>query len=172
MRLITIALAVAAVTAFGAFAAGCGSDDETSSTAAEVTSDEASGEADEATEESATSTPPAGGGETVKIEMGEFYYKPDQVPLKAGTVTIDAPNVGTAPHELVVAKTDDPPAKLPTSSDGSVDEAALDVSGEVEEVASGASGSVTLDFAPGKYVMFCNLPGHYASGMYGGLTVK
>jgi uncharacterized cupredoxin-like copper-binding protein len=172
LRPITIGLAVAGLISFGAFAVGCGSDDETSSTVA-AESDQASGESDEATEEgSATTTTPAAGGETVTIEMGEFYYKPDAVETKAGTVTIDAPNAGSAPHELVLAKTDDDPAKLPTSSDGSVDEEALDVPGEISEVAGGADGTVTLDLDAGNYVMFCNLPGHYASGMYGSLTVK
>jgi uncharacterized cupredoxin-like copper-binding protein len=104
--------------------------------------------------------------------MGEFYYKPDAVTAKAGAVTIDAPNVGNAPHELVLAKTDDDPAELPTVSGGGVDEESLDVPGEVEEVEPGADGTVTLDLEAGKYVMFCNLPGHYEGGMYGSLTVK
>ncbi|HEY8001501.1 MAG TPA: plastocyanin/azurin family copper-binding protein [Solirubrobacterales bacterium] len=172
LRPIAVGLAVAGLTSFGAFATGCGSDDETSSTAA-AASDEASGESNEATEEgSATTSAPAAGGETLTIEMGEFYYKPDAVEAKAGTVTIDAPNAGSAPHELVLAKTGDDPARLPTGSDGSVDEEALDVPGEISEVAGGADGTVTLDLDAGKYVIFCNLPGHYSSGMYGSLTVK
>ena len=72
----------------------------------------------------------------------------------------------------MLAKTDDAPDQLPTSSDGSVDEAGLDVPGEVEEVEGGAEGTVSLDLQPGNYVMFCNLPGHYSGGMYGSLTVK
>jgi uncharacterized cupredoxin-like copper-binding protein len=151
LRPIAVGLAVAGVISFGAVATGCGSDDETSSTAA--------------ADSGAATTTPAAGGETLTIEMGEFYYKP-------GTVTIDAPNAGSAPHELVLAKTNDDPAQLPTGSDGSVDEEALDVPGEISEVAGGADGTVTLDLDAGKYVIFCNLPGHYSSGMYGSLTVK
>lgn len=164
-RLIVTGLGVVAVMSFGAFAAGCGSDDETSSTTAAAESDEAAGD------ESGATTTAAAGGETVKIEMGEFFYKPDAVTVNAGAVTIDAPNVGAAPHELVVAKTDLDPAKLPTTSDGSVDEEALDVPGEVAEVEAGATGTATVDLEAGKYVMFCNLPGHYEGGMYGSVTV-
>jgi uncharacterized cupredoxin-like copper-binding protein len=42
----------------------------------------------------------------------------------------------------------------------------------VEEVEAGADGTVTLDLEAGSYAMFCNLPGHYKTGMYGSITVK
>ncbi len=173
-RLTAIGLSVFALAAFGVIALGCGSDNETSTAAptAESGEGEADAESGEAADEGSAATTPAAGGETVKVEMGEFYYKPDAVTANAGAVTIDAPNVGNAPHELVLAKTDLDPAKLPIGSDGGVDEAALDVPGEVEEVEGGAEGTATLDLAPGKYVMFCNLPGHYKSGMYGSFVVR
>lgn len=175
-RLIVIGLSVLAMIALGAFAAGCGGDDETSDTATTESGEASSSEeaeSEEAAEEtSAQTTTPAGGGETLEIDMGEFFYKPDSVSAKAGAVTINAANVGDEPHELVLAKTDDAPADLPTSSDGTVDEAGLDVPGEIESIDGGVDGTVTLDLAPGKYVMFCNLPGHYTSGMYGSLTAK
>jgi uncharacterized cupredoxin-like copper-binding protein len=140
--------------ALAAVAAGCGSGDDTSSTAAAAT------------------TATTAGGQTVTIEMGEFFYKPADAQAPAGSVTIDASNTGNAPHELVLAKTDADPADLPTASDGSVDEEKLDSPGEIPEVEAGADGSATLDLKPGNYVMFCNLPGHYKSGMYGTFTVK
>ena len=162
MNLRNSALTLTAAGALGlsAFAMGCGGSDSTSSTAAD------------SDEDATTTTSVAASGPAVKVDMGEFFYKPEALTAKAGGVEIDAANIGKTVHELVVAKTDDAPDKLPTASDGSVDEESLDVPGEIADVAPNSSGTATLDLQPGKYVIFCNLPGHYASGMYGSLTVK
>lgn len=180
LRTTLLTIGAAGVLGFGALAAGCGSDDEagsTGSTTAAADEDAATtttaADDDEATAEGGDETTSvAASGPALKVDMGEFFYKPDALSATAGGVEIDATNIGGAPHELVVAKTNDAPDKLPTAADGSVDESALDVPGEVEEVEPGASGTAVLDLQPGKYVMFCNLPGHYAGGMYGSLTVK
>ena len=38
-------------------------------------------------------------------------------------------------------------------------------------IAPGAAGWVTLHLDPGRYELICNLPGHYAAGMYAELDV-
>jgi uncharacterized cupredoxin-like copper-binding protein len=57
-----------------------------------------------------------------------------------------------------------------------VDEAKLEAegadAGEIADVAPGDTKKGTFKLTAGKYVMFCNLPGHYTQGMYGTLTVK
>jgi uncharacterized cupredoxin-like copper-binding protein len=57
-----------------------------------------------------------------------------------------------------------------------VDEAKLEAkgeaAGEIADVAPGATKQGNFKLTAGKYVMFCNLPGHYAQGMYGSLTVN
>jgi uncharacterized cupredoxin-like copper-binding protein len=142
----------------GVFAAGCGGGDNTTTTAAQTTGGAA----------------PSSGA--VEIKMGDYFFDPKDATAKAGSATIDVPNDGKVEHELVLFKTDMDPAQLPTAADGGVDEEALDKSaqevGEVTDVEPGDSGSGKFDLTPGKYVMFCNLPGHYAQGMYGSLTVK
>lgn len=164
IRFLLGALGVLAVLALGAVATGCGDSDDTSSSPSES--------AEEAETEATTTAPPAAGGETLDIKMNEYNFIPKDAKAKSGTVTIDADNVGKLAHELVLAKSDADPAKLPTSSNGEVDEEALDVVGEAPDVAPGETGSFSADLEPGSYVMICNLPGHYASGMYGSLTVK
>lgn len=161
-KFLLMALGALAILALGAVASGCGSSDDSASTSAE------SAESSEAT----STTAPAAGGETLSIKMDEYKFIPADATAKAGSVTIDAENVGNMPHELVLAKSDLDPAKLPTTSNGEVDEEALDVIGEAPDVAPGDTGSFSADLEPGSYVMICNLPGHYAAGMYGTLTVK
>lgn len=92
--------------------------------------------------------------------------------VRTGTVTFDVSNAGPDwNHEMVVVKTDLALGDLPTKAGGSFDEAGTGVTiiGEAENVAVGASESLTLDLAPGKYVLVCNIIEdirfHYPLGM-------
>jgi uncharacterized cupredoxin-like copper-binding protein len=44
--------------------------------------------------------------------------------------------------------------------------------GEVAELDPGKAGTLTLDLTPGRYLLTCNLPGHYMNGMWTILTVE
>jgi uncharacterized cupredoxin-like copper-binding protein len=75
-------------------------------------------------------------------------------------------------HEFVVVRTDLPDDQLPIGSDGlSVNEEWLSSMGELDDVPASQSRSLTVDLAPGRYVFFCNLEGHYLGGMHGVLEV-
>lgn len=167
MKYLLGALGVLAVLALGAVASGCGSSSDTSSTAATESS-----EASEAAESTSADTTAAAGADVIKVKMGEYEFSPAKLTAKAGPVAIEAENTGKMAHELVLAKSNLDPAKLPTSSDGSVDEAKVDVIGETGDVEPGQTGTLNADLEPGSYVIFCNLPGHHAAGMDGSLTVK
>jgi uncharacterized cupredoxin-like copper-binding protein len=137
---------------------GGGGDDETSATQAQAPAQ------------------PSGGG-SLTIGMSDYAFSPSDATTSAGTVKISAPNQGKVPHELVLLKTNQSPGSLPTSSNGEVDEEGLEAKGvespgEIEDVSPGETKSADLKLTPGKYVMICNLPGHYKQGMYGTLTVK
>jgi uncharacterized cupredoxin-like copper-binding protein len=118
----------------------------------------------------------ASGGKAVQITMSDDFFTPKDASAKAGSVTISTPNTGQLVHEMVLAKTEADPSKLPTTPDGSVDEAKLESAGqdagEIADVAPGGTKKGTFKLAPGRYVMFCNVPGHYAAGMYGTITAK
>jgi uncharacterized cupredoxin-like copper-binding protein len=118
----------------------------------------------------------ASGGRALQITMSDDFFTPKDASAKAGSVTISTPNTGQLVHEMVLAKTEADPSKLPTTPDGSVDEAKLESAGqdagEIADVAPGGTKKGTFKLAPGRYVMFCNVPGHYAAGMYGTITAK
>jgi uncharacterized cupredoxin-like copper-binding protein len=142
--------------------AGCGSDGGETKTATTTENEAANGGG-------------TGGGQQLTIKMGDYFFAPANGSAKAGKTVIEAPNEGSVEHELVVFKTNMDPAKLPTEASGGVDEEKLDEvaeeAGEVPDVEAGETKSGNFKLTPGKYVIFCNLPGHYAQGMYGTLTV-
>ena len=124
------------------------------------------------------------GGTTVNVILQEWQATPDVESGPAGNVTFAAINGGNIPHQLLIAKTDLPPDALPMDGDGVVDVDAegVELLGEIGEMEPTASGEVTLDLGPGKYVLFCNLPpeetlhgghaGHYKQGVVAPFTVE
>ena len=44
--------------------------------------------------------------------------------------------------------------------------------GAVAELAAGQSKKLTLNLVAGHYVLICNVPGHYAAGMYQDFNVN
>ena len=120
---------------------------------------------------STTPTGSTGGSGGLKFAMGDFNFDPAQTTVASGSVKVTVDNVGATPHEWVLAKTDLGASQLPTDNSGDVNEDKLDSPGEIADVLPGTSDSTTLKLTPGKYVYFCNIPGHYGAGMYGSLEV-
>ena len=128
----------------------------------------------------AAATPKPAGPTAVDVTFQEWEIVPSIAEVKAGQVTFNAKNISTKEeHEMVVVKTDLGLFDLPKGSDGKVDEegAGMTAVGEISETAAGASGTVTLDLTPGKYLLICNIvdadgTAHYGSGMSTAFTVK
>ncbi len=113
------------------------------------------------------------GGKQVNVAIKEWSVSASPTSVAAGSVTFSAKNNGTMNHELDVFKTDLAEGALPLSGTV-VNEMASAVTkkGEIAEFAAGTTGTVTLDLAPGKYVLICNLPGHYQQGIHMAFTVS
>jgi uncharacterized cupredoxin-like copper-binding protein len=98
----------------------------------------------------------------------------------AGTVSFRVWNAGMMVHELVVlplhpggAGTRPVGADGRVSEEGSLGEASSSCGeGQSEGIAPGAASWVSLELAPGRYELICNLPGHYALGMFTELDVR
>jgi uncharacterized cupredoxin-like copper-binding protein len=116
----------------------------------------------------------SGGGDdgTVEATMGqpsEYAMTPVPAEVSAGTVTFELTNDGKLMHEMVVIKTDKGAANLALPN-GEADES--DAIDEVADLPAGESATLELDLDAGTYALVCNLPGHYAAGMYADFTVK
>ena len=73
---------------------------------------------------------------------------------------------------MIVAPVVDTAKPLPSNEhEGAVDEDAAGAIGEVPETDPGGSGKVTLHLKPGSCILFCNVPRHYAMGMWSLVTV-
>jgi len=107
-----------------------------------------------------------------KAPMG---IKISQATVPAGEITFKTINSSkNIEHEMVVASLAQHPDSVPYKADiARVDENAADMNmGEVSELEPGGSASLTVDLAPGKYLLYCNVAAHYASGMWTLLTVE
>lgn len=158
-RLIPITV-LAAVTAL--VVSGCGGSTKT------VTSTVTTPAASSTTTTPANTTPV----KSVAMVMTDYKFAPDNVTVAAGKIPITQKNAGGVEHEFVILKTDKAADSFPVEgSQIDEDKAGTNV-GEIEDVQPGKSKTKSFDLKPGKYVYVCNLPGHYAGGMYGSLTVK
>jgi uncharacterized cupredoxin-like copper-binding protein len=101
---------------------------------------------------------------TVYVQLGDFWAAPAVDTVRAGKVTFLAKNVGQYLHELMIERA---PVKM--SAPGQPIEDAAQ--GMVNDMKPGQSGHMTLTLKPGKYVLFCNVTGHYAAGQHIPFTV-
>ncbi|MDX8468337.1 hypothetical protein RFM26_21795 [Mesorhizobium sp. VK23B] len=100
-----------------------------------------------------------------KATMG---VKASRSSAPAGAVSFKVTNTskGTV-HEMIVMHLKDPTQPLPyVGSDAKVDESKAEDRGEVPDLAPGKSGTLTVTLEPGKYLLICNQPKHFASGMW------
>ena len=89
--------------------------------------------------------------ETLSIEAGNFYFKPDAISAKPGIATIEL-TAKNGIHNLVF--------------DGAY------FGFMVEADGGGGTQSKKIDLKAGTYTFYCNITGHRAQGMEGTLTVK
>jgi uncharacterized cupredoxin-like copper-binding protein len=118
---------------------------------------------------------PTPSGTPVNVLLEDFRVRQDAAVVPAGTVSFRILNQGPTTHEVIVVRTDLAPDKLPLQPDGlTVNEEApgIDLLDEVEGLDIDDRETLALRLAPGHYVLYCNLEGHYLGGMHEALTVR
>jgi uncharacterized cupredoxin-like copper-binding protein len=105
---------------------------------------------------------------TVKVTEKEFKITPSASSAPAGKVTFKIKNAGALDHTFDVIKTSLPASKLPVKKDR-VTLKPLATSGPFKP---GKTGTLSLTLKAGKYVLICNVSGHYKAGQRIAFTVK
>jgi uncharacterized cupredoxin-like copper-binding protein len=119
-----------------------------------------------------TSGPPEQDGPLFHVRIKDFKIHPALPSVEDGVVTLSVWNAGPSTHEFVVVQSDASADELPMGADGiRVDEDAVVPVDELEEVGAKTRGILSLSLSPGRYVLFCNLEGHYLAGMHASLEV-
>ena len=115
---------------------------------------------------------PGASGRTAKtvvaVKLKEFKLVPVPTFAKAGPVAFTVKNIGKLDHEFVIVRTNLPAGKLPVKA-GRV---TLKPLGKVGPFKPGKGGALALSLKTGKYVLFCNVAGHYGAGQYARFVVK
>lgn len=109
------------------------------------------------------------GGNPVSLTMQDFRISAVGRRVPAGTVRLEVHNKGPSTHELVVVRTRLPAGGLPVGGDGisvNEDSPLIEAIGELPDVPLGESQTLVVDLSPGRYVLICNLEGHYLGGMH------
>jgi len=118
---------------------------------------------------------PSPRGTPVKVLLDDFHVHRTNAAVPAGMVRFQLTNNGPSTHEFIVVRTNRAPDKLPLQRDGlTVDEEGPGVApvDEAEGLDIADRRTLTLDLAPGHYVLFCNMEGHYLGGMHAAFTVR
>ena len=119
-----------------------------------------------------TPHPPEHDGRLLQVRIKDFKVQPALLSVEDGLVTLSVWNEGPSTHEFVVVPSDQPADELPIAADGiSVDEDAVVPVDELAEIGAKTRGILSLSLTPGRYVLFCNLEGHYLAGMRASLEV-
>ena len=97
-----------------------------------------------------TTTPAKPAATKVPVSETEFKIVAGSTDFKAGEITFEAKNDGKIPHDLAIKGTSDKTRLIPP----------------------GGSAELKVTLKPGKYELYCTVPGHEAAGMRLNITVS
>ena len=122
---------------------------------------------------SSTEIPMLGMGMDGDLAMAKMGVNANPNTVRRGTVTFKVTNLASQMiHEVIVARIPEGTEKLPyDETTQRADPDALLTFGSVKEIDPHKSASLTMELKPGKYLLYCNLPGHYMAGMWTGFDV-
>jgi uncharacterized cupredoxin-like copper-binding protein len=108
-------------------------------------------------------------GAVVPVSLIEWKLVPGQVTVRAGRVSFVVRNDGTMAHEFLVLRSDRHHHSLKVKGGKAVEAGRL---GKIPQIPTGTSKRITLKVPPGRYVMLCNMLGHYQAGQFAALRAR
>jgi uncharacterized cupredoxin-like copper-binding protein len=106
-------------------------------------------------------------------DMNGMGIKLDTPVVKAGAITFKVVNDAMVePHEMVVVKAPEAGDLPYNAKKRRVVEGKLKSMGEIGDLKPGEAKDLKLKLTPGKYVLICNIAGHYMAGMQAPFTVE
>jgi uncharacterized cupredoxin-like copper-binding protein len=102
------------------------------------------------TTQSTTTTQAKPAATKVPVSETEFKITLASTDFKAGEITFEAKNDGKIPHDLAIKGTSD----------------------KTKLIQPGGTADLTVTLKPGKYELYCTVPGHEAAGMRLNITVS
>jgi hypothetical protein len=111
-------------------------------------------------------------GSEIRVTERDFSIRAPKV-VDAGDVVFRVENRGPDAHELLVVRAQR--LALPLRSDGlTVNEEGLQrqIVGSLEAGEPNVVRDLSVQLKPGRYVLFCNMSGHYMGGMHAMLVVR
>jgi uncharacterized cupredoxin-like copper-binding protein len=102
------------------------------------------------TQETTTTTTAKPTETKVLVSETEFKITLGSTELKAGEITFEVADDGKIPHDLAIKGTSD----------------------KTKEIAPGSTAELKVTLKPGKYVLYCTIPGHEQAGMKQSITVS
>jgi uncharacterized cupredoxin-like copper-binding protein len=139
---------LAAVEVFGAEEKEGGKERVAETTSAPTTTTQPTTTAAASTSAATTSTAPKPQATTVQATESEFKIELSSTDLKAGKVTFDVKNAGKIPHDLAIKGGE-----------------------KTKLIDAGGTAQLAVTLKPGKYHLYCSVPGHEAAGMKVDITV-
>jgi uncharacterized cupredoxin-like copper-binding protein len=119
----------------------------------------------------AACTPAASGATPIQVTLHDDRIEFDESLVPAGRLALDIRNEGVLVHEVEVFSGASEGQVL-TVSRAVADTTGLELVDEVENILGGSAALLVVDLSSGTYLIICNLPGHYQSGMSTYITVE
>jgi hypothetical protein len=107
----------------------------------------------------------------VAAALDDYSIKLVRDGAPSGDTTFEIRNDGAVLHEFVILRTDHAHGDLPKEGDEVSEHGAGELVDEAEDIGAGTSVRLTVTLEPGRYVVLCNLSGHYDRGMHAAFRV-